>query len=69
MHKSFKASGLLLVGLLAALWGRGLGISDEYEGFIHFHEADVTTDEVLWDASDIKLPGEVWSAVCESLDR
>lgn len=46
-----------------------MGIPDEYDGFLHYHNMDATTDEILLDASDLTLSGQVWSAVCEEVPR
>lgn len=46
-----------------------VAISDEYKGFLHYHNSDVTQDKILLDASDLKLSGSVWSAVCDDLEE
>ena len=58
-----------LVLAFAPLISFAVAISDEYKGFLHYHESDVTQDKILLDASDLKLSGAVWSAVCDDLEE
>ncbi|GAB5033180.1 Hypothetical protein NocV09_01201330 [Nannochloropsis oceanica] len=44
-------------------------IYDDFDGFLHYHEVDATADEIIFDASDMILPPDVWSAVCEEIPR
>ncbi len=44
-------------------------LPDEFEGFLHYRHVDASVDEVLLDASSLTLSPEVWSAVCEEIER
>jgi hypothetical protein len=69
---SLRLSGMLFIVLSALSFRSTSGIDDEYKGFIHFRNKDVTTDQVrVQHMADLLPPsslctGLLWSFAAAS---